>query len=421
MTGRQGGHESPIRYQADEKPTWGLSLGLAAQYCITAVGGTVLSVAIVVRSAGAGEDYLAWGAFAALVISGLTTIVQAVRIGRFGAGYILMMGTSAAFMAVAVTALAEGGPFLLTSLVVVSSLFQFALAHRLSLLRRFVTPTVAGTVLMLIAVNVMPFVFDFLGDLPEGAPPSAGPIIGLVTLAVTLAALLRFSGPARIWGPLIGVLAGVAAAGFYGILDGAAIAEAPWVGVPGGWPGFGFDFSPAFWALLPGFIFVTLVGAIETIGDSVAIQRVSWRTPRATDYRAVQGAVAADGIGNLLSGILSTVPNTTYSSSISIAEITGVAARRVGLCIGLLLCTLALLPKFAAVLLAIPNPVIGGFIMVIIAVLFMLGARIVVQDGMDTAKPQLWAYPSGSARAFRMARFPSTACPPSLNRCSRTA
>ena len=80
---------------------------------------------------------------------------------------------------------------------------------------------------------------------------------------------------------------------------------------------------------------MTLIGAIETIGDSIAIQRVAWRKPRAVDFRAVQGAVAADGAGNLLSGLAGTVPNTTYSTSIAITERTGVAARSVGVWIGI--------------------------------------------------------------------------------------
>ena len=79
--------------------------------------------------------------------------------------------------------------------------------------------------------------------------------------------------------------------------DTAQIAEAAWVGIPAvAWPGFDVSFGPTFWALLPAFVFVTLVGAIETIGDSVAIQRVSWRRDRAVDFRTVQGAVAADGV-----------------------------------------------------------------------------------------------------------------------------
>ena len=378
---------STIRYQPDEKPPYPIALGLALQYSILALGGIVLTVAIVIRSAGSSEAYLAWGAFAALLVSGIATVIQASRLGRLGSGYLLAMGTSGAFIAVSVAALQQGGPGLLATLVIISSLFQFLLAGRLSLLRRILTPTVAGTVIMLIAVNVMPFLFDFLDNVPAGSAPLAAPVTVLSTLGITLAVMLRFTGPVRLWGPLIGIVAGCVAASFFGLMDGGSLAAARWIGVPtAGWPGLSFDFGTAFWAILPAYTFVTLVGAIETIGDAVAIQRVSWRERRATDYRAVQGAVATDGLGNLLSGLLATVPNTTYSSSVSIVEITGIAARRVGVCIGLIFCVLAFLPKLTQLLLIIPDPVIGAYAMVIIAVLFVLGTRIVVQDGMDYRK-----------------------------------
>ena len=387
MASHEGRAKSSVRFEPDEKPPWPLATGLALQYSILALGGVVLTVAIVLRSAGSSEAYLAWGAFGALLVSGLTTIVQVTRLGRLGSGYVLMMGTSGAFIAVSVAALGQGGPALLTTLVIVSSLFQFLLAGRLSLLRRIITPTVAGTVIMLIAVNVMPFLFDFQDNVPSGASPLAAPVTVLSTLGVTLAMMLKFTGPVRLWGPLIGIAAGCIAASFFDLIDPATLGQAAWVGVPAaGWPGLGFDFGAAFWAILPAYIFVTLVGAIETVGDAVAIQRVSWREPQATDYRAVQGAVAADGLGNLLSGLFATVPNTTYSSSVSIVEITGIAARRVGLCIGLIFCALAFLPKLTALLLIIPDPVIGAYAMVIIAVLFVLGMRIVLQDGMDYRK-----------------------------------
>ena len=104
------------------------------------VGGVVLTPAIVVRAAGGTEAFLSWAVFGTLLVSGLATVLQAFRVGRVGAGYILFMGTSGAFIAVSITALAEGGPGLLATLVVVSSLFQFLFAARLSFLRRVVTP-----------------------------------------------------------------------------------------------------------------------------------------------------------------------------------------------------------------------------------------------------------------------------------------
>ncbi len=376
-----------VRFEPHETPSNPVTIGLAAQYCLLTLGPIVLTVAIVVRTAGASELFLSWAASAALLVSGITTMVQARRFGRFGAGYILLMGTSGAFIAVSVGALAQGGPGMLATLVATSALFQFLLASRLSLLRRLITPTVAGTVIMLIAVTVMPLVLDLVERVPEGAAPSAGPVTALVTLGVTMLIVLRGAGAMRLWGPVIGIVAGSVVGGFFGLFSWDAVGAAPWFGLPvAGWPGFDFSFGPVFWALLPAFVFVTLVGAIETIGDSVAVQRVSWRDDRATDFRGVQGAVMADGLGNFLSGLLATVPNTTYSSSVSIVEITGVAARRVGVGIGVGFCALALMPKLVAVILSIPDAIIGSYVVVLIAILFVLGMRIVVNDGMDYRK-----------------------------------
>lgn len=376
-----------VRYEPDEKPPVLLSLGLGLQLAVLCVAGVVLTPAIVIRVAGGTEAFLSWAVFAALAVSGVTTLIQAVRLGRIGAGYVLLMGTSGAFIAVCITAIAEGGPAMLATLVIASSLFQFGLAARLSLFRRILTPAVAGTVIMLIPVTVMPFIFKMLNDVPEGTPLSASGTSALVTLLVIAGLALKARGKLRLWAPVVGVVTGSVVAGFYGIYDTRLIAEAAWIGLPSeGWPGLDLSFGPTFWALLPAFVFVTLVGAIETIGDAVAIQRVSHRRTQAVDFRAVQGAVAADGLGNLLSGLGGTVPNTTYSSSVSVTELTGVGARRVGMAVGAVFIVMAFLPKAPAVLLAIPGPVAAAYITVLLAMLFVIGMRIVVQDGIDYRK-----------------------------------
>ena len=376
-----------VRYEPEEHPPPALALGLGFQFAMLTVAGIVLTPAIVVRAAGAGEEFLSWAAFAALAISGFTTVLQAVRVGRVGSGHVLLMGTSAAFIAVCVTALTEGGPGLLATLVTVSALFQFGLATKLSLLRRVLTPTVCGTVIMLIPVTLMPIMFGMLADVPEGSSPAAAPVSVIVTLVMTVAVTLRATGYWRLWAPVIGIAAGCAAAATFGLYDSRLVAEAGWVGLPAGaWPGFDVSFGVAFWSLLPAFVFVTLIGAIETIGDSVAIQRVSRRRPRATDFRVVQGAVAADGVGNLLSGLAATVPNTTYSSSVSVTDMTGVASRAVGVAIGVIFLVLAFLPKFMALILAVPGPVVGAYTIVLMSTLFVLGMRVVVEDGVDYRK-----------------------------------
>ena len=150
--------------------------------------------------------------------------------------------------------------------------------------------------------------------------------------------------------------------------------------------GFDLSFGPEFWALLPAFVMVTLVGAMDTLGDSIAIQRISWRKQRSTDFRSIQGAIAADGLGNLLSGVSGTVPNTTYGMSISIAELTGVAARSVGVCVGLIFILFAFLPKLVAAIVAIPGPVAASFLIVVIALIFVFGMEILLHDGLDYRK-----------------------------------
>ena len=383
--------DQSVLYEPNERPPNTIAFALGFQAAMLCIAGIVITPVIVVRAAGGGEPYLSWAVFAALLVSGLTTVMQAVRVGRIGAGYILLMGTSGAFIAVCVTALVQGGPAMLATLVIISSLFQFALSTRLSLLRRIITPTVAGTVIMLIAVTVMPIVFDMLGDVPEGTPLAAAPICTIATLFVVVVLALRVSGMWRLWVPIIGIVVGCIVASFFGLYDIQRVIDAPWIGLPagGGWPGFDLSFGPVFWSLLPAFIFVTLVGAIETIGDSIAIQKVSWRTPRAPDFRAVQGAVTADGVGNLLSGIAGTVPNTTYSSSVSITELTGVAARGVGVCIGIVFVVASFITKVSALLLAIPKPVVGAYVTVLLALLFVVGMRIIVQDGVDYRKAMI--------------------------------
>ena len=316
---------SNVRYEPNDKLPKPLAFGLGLQFAVLCIAGIVLTPAIVIRAAGGGETYLSWAVFAAVAISGVTTILQAVRVGRFGSGYVLVMGTSATFIAVCIAAISKGGPAMLGMLVIIASLFQFVLSGRLSLLRRILTPTVSGTVIMLIAVTVMPVAFDMLKELPEGVPSTATPLTVVTTLVIMVTIALRGNAIMRLWAPLIGVVAGSILAGFFGLYDTRLVAEAGWIGLPeGNWPGLNLDFGPVFWGLLPAFIFATLVGAIETIGDGLAIQRVSWRKPRAPDFRAVQGAVAADGVGNLLSGLAGTVPNTTYSTSVSVTELTGV-------------------------------------------------------------------------------------------------
>ena len=385
MESQTANSTSSVRYQPDERPPRTLAVGLGFQAAILTFTPIITLPLVIMQAADQGAAYTSWAIFMAVLISGITTIVQAVQVGRFGAGHILIMGTSASFIAVCITALTEGGPALLATLIIVSSAIQFALAARLSLLRRFVTPVVSGTLLALIVLTVIPVVFDMMTKVPEGTPASAAPVCVVVTLSIIAALTLRAPGSWRLWAPVIGLGGGCIVAVFFGLYDTQRVADAAWVGLPYiAWPGLDLTFDGRFWLLLPSFVFVTLIGAVDTIADTTAIQHISWRDRRTVDLRLVQGAVNADGLGNLLSGLAGTIPNATYSASVSLAELTGVGARSVGVYIGLIFIGLAFLPKVTALLIAIPAPVVGAYLFVLIALVFVQALKLMVQDGIDT-------------------------------------
>ena len=373
-----------IRYEPDEPCSLFTAAVVGAQGVLIAVAPAVLIVAVTALASGQDEGYLTWAVFASLIIGGAVTALQAFGIGWLGIRHVFITGTTPNFVAVSVLALKEGGPATLASLILLSGIFYLAIAAWLPRLRRIITPAVSGTILMLIATMVLPVAFDRLGEVPEGTPSVAGPGVALVTLVVTALMALRAPANWRLWSPLIGIGAGCAVAALFGMYDLQRLFEAPWFGLPsGGLPGLQLTPTAGFWALLPMFLVVTLVQSIKTIGDAVVVQQVSQRKPRAIDFRLIQGSLYANGVGILLSGLAGTPPSSAYSASTaSLINLTGVAARRVAYAIGVIFLMLALFPKVTGLLLTIPNPIMGAFLLFAIGILFFEGIRTVSRSGL---------------------------------------
>ena len=92
----------------------------------------------------------------------------------------------------------------------------------------------------------------------------------------------------------------------------------------------------------------------------------------------------------------------------TVMPITGIGARSVGVVIGLLFFVLAFFPKVTVILIAIPGPVAGAYITVLLGLLFVQGMKIVIQDGVDHRKAAVVGCPSESARVSRTSGFTPT-------------
>ncbi|MYD17131.1 MAG: hypothetical protein F4W99_08295 [Chloroflexi bacterium] len=381
----RGPPAAPVQYEADQTCPPLVALVVGFQGAALVLAPTVLIVAISIRASGLDDTYLTWGVFAALLINAAVTALQAFQAWRFGGGHIVITGPTAQFIGITVVAVSAAGPQTLASLLVVSFLIQVALAWWLPMLRRIVTPIVSGTVMILLSLTILPIAFDNIQTLPAGASAGAGPAIAAVTLLVSVIMTLRATGRWRLIAPFISIVVGCLVTVAFGEFDIRRVADASWFGVPD-LPDIGIDLTPGkeFWALLPTFAILTLTMGIKSISDSVVIQQASWRRPRAIDFRQVQGMVSANGVGMLLAGIAGTPPTMIYSSfSMTLIQLTGVAARRVGIGVAVVFVFLAFFSKFAAVLLSIPGPVLAAYLMLAMGLFFVGGVQTILRDGLD--------------------------------------
>ena len=376
-----------ILYQPDERPSHPASLVHGFQNVMTRMAALAATTSIIAAAGGQSQGYLSWIFFSALVVCGVGTILQTFRFWRFGSGYSLSITSGSAFIAICISALLAGGPALLSSLIVASSLIQFVFISRLSWLRRVISPLVAGTVLMLLASTVMTVVLSRLSNVPEGAPSVAAPILAGTTLFILMVLRLFASPRWQQWAPVVGIVVGCVIAAPFGAYDWQLVVEAPWIGFSSyPWTGFDLSFGAAFWGLLPGFVIVNMATTINSISDTVVIQQVAWRRPRATDFRVVQGAHHLLVLTNLLAAALGTLPNMIRAANSARVMLTGVAARRMGVYGGLILIAVAFSPKLIAVVVATPRPVLVAYMIFMLSLLFVQGMRTVFRDGVDGRK-----------------------------------
>ena len=373
------------RYEAHENPPVPASLGYGFQFSLLASASLLVTPVIVAQASGRGDSYLTWMVFASLIAVGLSTLVQVRRLGPVGAGAVLPMFTAAFSIPFCITAVVDGGPATLTTLVLVSGVLQIVISKWLFILRRLVTPMVGGTVMMILSITLASVVFGLLDAASEVEPVSA-PLTALATLIVV--AILTFRGTAvlRLWAPMIGIVIGCAVAAGFGIYEVERVLQAPWVGLPREWPGLALDFGVPFWTILPAFLFLGIIISIQANGEAIAQQRVSRREARAIDFRQVQGTLAGTGVSNLIAGVAGAVPTIIHPGAVAFTQVTGIASRRVGYCIGCMFIVVAFLPKVSGLLSTIPGPVMTGYLIMVTGALFVDGARTVIQSEQNRQK-----------------------------------
>ncbi|MYE31245.1 MAG: hypothetical protein F4X80_00955 [Chloroflexi bacterium] len=377
-----------IRYEPDEQCPPLVAATSALQIFIPNTISLVMLAALVVRASGESDAYLSWVTFTVLAVTGASMILQTLRLRQFGSGRLIVANFNVPFLAVCALALSVGGPGLLASLVIASTLVQSVLTLRLASLRRIFTQTVSGIVIMLVAVSAMPFIISRAVTPPEGESTMLFLAPGIAALGAGVLISLQDRPLWRMWILTVTVAVGLMVAAPLGSYDADAVAAAPWVSLPEfQWPASALVFNADFWALLPVFVFVNLTAFMKAVGDLSVIYRASYRNQAAVDFRAVQGGLNVYGLGTLVSGLAGTLPVAApWSATVVYMGFTGVAARSVGIYLGSMTIAIAFCSKLLAVLVAIPSPVVSAAYMIIFGMLFIEGAKTVFTAQVDQRK-----------------------------------
>ncbi len=379
------GKASNLLYDVNENPPLWLTLVMGLQHIMLIYSEIVFLPVIIGKRAGVPMEHILFASFAAGVASGLVTLIQVFRLGRFGSGYPLFMGSSAAYLGASLETLKAGGFPLLCTLSILVAPIEILMGYFLRFLRHIITPAVGGVILLLVVLSLVPLsVSEWMGESGHVIFASTQNFtIGLATLWMLLGVSLFGSRNLRIWSPILGMGTGLFLCWYLDQLHVQSLTQYPWLGwFQGSWPGLSSDLKLDVLPLAAALAVLTVINGVQAIGNSMAVQQVCNREQRPIDYGIVQGTLYGDALGNLISGLMGTVPNETYSENISVQKVTGVASRSVGVCGGLLLIALPFSPKLSMFLVQLPAPVFGGFLMGLAAMMFPSGLELVFSHGI---------------------------------------
>ena len=329
-----------------------------------------------------------------LVISGIATFLQCKRVGPFGAGLLIVQGTSFNFIGpiigigsamVAAGTSVESVMAAIFGVVIAGSFIEMGVSQILPWIKRLITPLVTGIVVLLIGLTLIKVGLTSMGGgygaMKDGTFANADNLI----MSCTVLGLIILLNRLKItWikssAILIALIVGYALAGFMGHLDFSGLKDAPLIQVPSPMH-FGLDFS---WSLFIPMAFIYLVTSLEAIGDVTATSKLSNEPVDGPKWmQRIKGGVLVNGANSFLAGIFNTFPSSVFAQNNGVIQLTGIASRYVGIWVAALLVILGFLPVVAGVIQAVPQAELGGAVMVMFGAVAASGINILSGVNLD--------------------------------------
>ncbi|MFU2127400.1 nucleobase:cation symporter-2 family protein [Gallibacterium anatis] len=361
-----------LLFNVEDKPPFGLGLLLAAQHLLAALGGIIavpLVIGNVLQLPTADTIVLV---NAALLISGVVTIIQCLGVGPLGIRLPSVMGTSFTFVAAALAiGFSEDGVAGILGASLVGSLVMIIGSFFMPSIRKLFPPVVTGTVVTMIGLSLIPVAVDWFAGGQRGEPQYATPenlTMALFVLALVVILVQWGKGIFSAAAIVIGMLAGYCVALALGWVNFDGVKQAQVFALPQPLHfGLAFPISG-----IIGMSIAYLVTIVESSGNFLALGNAT-KTEITGDH--LRRGVLCDGVGSALAAIMSTTPFSSFSQNIGVISLTGVASRYVVAMTGGLLVLAGLFPVFGALIVSIPLPVLGGAGLMMFAMIIAAGIQ----------------------------------------------
>ncbi|MEZ8946654.1 nucleobase:cation symporter-2 family protein [Vibrio sp. 10N.247.311.12] len=373
-----------LLYTLNERPPHGLTFLLALQHMLASIGGIVAVPLIVGASIGLPNTEIVSLINAALLASGIVTVAQCLGFGPVGIRLPVVMGSSFAFLGVAISIGNEGGVAAIMGSALIGSFVVIGASFYMDKVRKLFPTVVSGVVVTLIGLTILPVAMNWVGDSPANTEQFATLpklFLALVSLGIVIGVSVYCKGAVAASAIVIGLAGGYIVALSLGMVDLEQISSAAWVGGPEPFK-YGFTFSAS---AIISMSLVYIVVIAEATGDFMALGNNCQTQVSGKDLKR---GLLGDGLGSTLSSILTAMPLASFSQNVGIVGITGVASRYVVAATGGLLILGGLFPKLAAIAVTIPKPVLGGVGFVMFGMIAYAGIRMLIKAA-DTKRNAL--------------------------------
>ena len=370
-----------LRYPVDSKPPFGLTLLLALQHLLAALGGIIAVPLVIGNVLKLPTPDTIVLVNAALLVSGIVTIIQCRGIGPIGLRLPSVMGTSFTFVAAALAiGFSEHGVAGILGASLVGSFVMIIGSFFMPYVRKLFPPVVTGVVVVMIGLSLIPVAVDWFAGGQKGDVNYADPAnLAMATFVLVLVVILVqwgkgiFSAAAIV----IGMMVGYVVALILGWINFEAVKNAEIVAIPQPLHfGLAFPISG-----IIGRSIAYLVTIVESSGNFLALGNA---TQTEITGKHLRGGVLCDGVGSAFAAIMSTTPFSSFAQNIGVISLTGVASRHVVTVMGVLLIFAGIFPWFGALIVSIPSPVLGGAGLMMFAMIIAAGIQML--DKVERSK-----------------------------------